>query len=81
MSTPPTTSLVLQLLLLERYGARMTMDQLASELGMSRGSVYNQVSAGTLPVPTYLDAGKRWADSRDVAAHFDACRARARQTA
>jgi predicted DNA-binding transcriptional regulator AlpA len=64
--------------LLEKHGPRLTMDQLAVELGVARNTVYNQVSAGTFPVATYVDGGKRWADARDVAAYFDACRARAK---
>ncbi|MEY4908207.1 MAG: hypothetical protein RL260_1925, partial [Pseudomonadota bacterium] len=31
-------------------------------------------SAGTCPVKTYVDQGKRWADFRDVAQHFDTMR-------
>ena len=38
-------------MLSERYGMRLTMDQLAEALGMARGSVYNQISAGTFQVP------------------------------
>ena len=53
-------------MLSERYGMRLTMDQLAEALGMARGSVYNQISAGTFQVPTYVEAGKRWADVRGV---------------
>lgn len=44
-------------------------------LGMDYDSVLNQACAKTFPIPTYVDQGKRWADLRDVAAHFDACRA------
>lgn len=72
------SSLFTSIVLAEKYGLRMTMEQLATELGISRGGIYNQISANTFPVPTYMDAGKRWADCRDVAAHFDACRERAR---
>lgn len=70
-------SLMLYAYLLEKYGPRLSMEQLAIELGVARNTVYNQVSAGTFSVPTYTDGGKRWADARDVAAYFDACRARA----
>ena len=63
----------------EKYGrARLTMDELAAELGWARNTVYNQVSAGTFPVATYVDGGRRWADVRDVASYLDACRARAK---
>ncbi len=70
-------SLMLQAMLFERYGARLNAEQLAEALGITKAALYNQISAGTCPVQTYLDAGKRWADCRDVAAYFD----RARQLA
>jgi predicted DNA-binding transcriptional regulator AlpA len=62
--------------LVKTYGLRLNMEQLAEALKLSRGSVYNKISAGTFKVPTYLD-GQRWADARDVAAHLDRCRATA----
>jgi predicted DNA-binding transcriptional regulator AlpA len=69
-------SLLTQAWLLEKYGARLTLDQLADALAMSKNTIYNQVSQGTFPVRTYLD-GKRYADYRDVAEHFDRCRSSA----
>ena len=50
-------------------------------LGISKGTVYNQLSAETFPVPTYLDGTKRWADYRDVAEYLDACRPKAKAAA
>ena len=44
-------------------------------LGITKAALCNQISAGTCPVKTYLDGAKRWADYRDVAEHFDRCRA------
>jgi hypothetical protein len=61
----------------EKFGLRLGMDDLAKALGMTKGAIYNAVSAGTFPVPTYMDAGKRWADYRAVADHLDACAERA----
>lgn len=74
-------SLVTQMLIAERYGPRLGVAQLAEVLGVSKGSVYNQISAGTLPVHTYVDQGKRWADYRDVAEHLERCRAAGRDGA
>ena len=68
-------SLVTQAMIFERYGPRLNTDQLAQVLGISKGALYNQLSAGTCPVKTYLDAGKRWADYQHVAEHLDAMRA------
>lgn len=70
-------SLLTQVIVAEKYGLRLGMDELADVLGLEKRTLYNQVSAGRCAVKTYLDAGKRWADHRDVAAHFDALRATA----
>jgi Helix-turn-helix domain len=67
-------SLITQAFIVERYGLRLTAEQLAEVLGITKPSLYNQISAGTCPVKTYLDGGKRYADYRDVAEHLDACR-------
>ena len=74
------SSLVTQMWLLEQYGPRLDTAQLAKVLGLVRGTVNNQISAGTFPIPTYVD-GQRYADFRDVAKHFDDCRKRARAQA
>ncbi len=67
-------SIMLQAMLFEKYGPRLDLDNLAEALGISKSTIYNQMSAGTFPVPTYLD-GKRYADVRDVATYLDQCRA------
>jgi predicted DNA-binding transcriptional regulator AlpA len=66
-------SLVTQMIVAEKFGIRLSMEQLADALGITKASVYNQTSAGTCPVPTYLDGGRRWADYRDVSDHLDTC--------
>jgi predicted DNA-binding transcriptional regulator AlpA len=71
-------SLVMQMLLVETYGPRLNVEQLAKVLGLSKGAIYNQISANMFPIETYIDGGKRWADYRDVAAHLDRCREFAR---
>lgn len=70
-------SLLSQAIIAERYGLRLSLDQLAEALDMSKNTIYNQVSAGTFPVPTYVDGKKRYADYRDVASYLDSCRERA----
>jgi hypothetical protein len=67
-------SLITQAFVVEKYGIRLSVEQLANVLGLSKGALYNQFSAGTCPVKTYVDGGKRWADYRDVAMHLDECR-------
>lgn len=68
------SSLVTQMFVAEKYGLRLGTDELAELLKLSPGTVRNQCSAKTFPIPTYVDGGKRWADYRDVAAYFDQCR-------
>lgn len=67
-------SLITQAFVVERYGLRVTTEQLAEILGISKATLYNQLSAGTCAVKTYLDGGKRYADYQHVAEHLDACR-------
>ena len=45
------SSLVTQMIIAEKYGPRLSVEQLASVMGLSKGAVYNQVSAGTFPGP------------------------------
>jgi hypothetical protein len=75
------SSLVTQMIIADKYGPRLNIEQLANVLGLSKGAVYNQVSAGVFPIVTYVDGGKRWADYRDVAEHLDNCRETARAAA
>lgn len=70
-------SLLIQVYLLEKYGVRLSLSELAEELGISINTVRNQLSKETFPIPTYLDGGQRFAAVEDVAAHVQACRARA----
>lgn len=74
-------SLLTQAIIAEKYGLRLTMDQLAEVLDTKRTTIYNQVSAGTFAVPTYVDGNKRFADFRDVATYLDECRDRAKTPA
>lgn len=64
-------SLVTQMFVAEKYGLRLDVTQLAQVLGITPGTVLNRISANTFGIPTYIDNGKRYADYRDVAAHFD----------
>ena len=70
-------SLFIQAYLLERYGPRLTIEQLAEALQIGKSTIHNQVGAGTFAIPTYLDQRTRFADVRDVASYLDACRSRA----
>jgi predicted DNA-binding transcriptional regulator AlpA len=71
-------SLLTQAILAEKYGLRLSVEQLSEVLQVAKGTIYNQLSAGTFPVPTFLEGNKRFADYRDVAAYIDLCRMRAK---
>lgn len=68
------SNLMTQAMIVDKYGFRVGVEKLAEILCITKPSVYNQLSAGTFPIPTYLDQGKRYADFRDVAEHIDKCR-------
>lgn len=68
-------SLLHEVLVAEKYGLRLTVEQLADALGLARNTIYNQLAKGTFGIKTYLDGGKRFADYRDLAAYLDQQRA------
>lgn len=70
-------SLMTQAYLLEKYGPRLSIEQLAEVLSIKPGTLYNQVSGGTCSVRTYVDGGRRWADIRDVDEALDKLRTQA----
>ena len=70
-------SLMHEAIIAEKWGLRLTVDQMAETLGIARNTIYNQIAAGKFKVPTYVDGGKRYADYRDLAAYLDQHRASA----
>jgi hypothetical protein len=74
-------SLLTRAYILENYGPRMTVPQLARLLVMSEGTIRNQVSAETFPIPTYKEGGARYAAYDAVADYLDAMSERARAKA
>lgn len=65
-------SLVTWAYIVERYGVRLSMKQLAEVLNVQPRTLNNQISAGTCRVKTYKDpSGSRWADARDVSDYLD----------
>ncbi|UXU87014.1 hypothetical protein [Burkholderia sp. S-53] len=74
-------SLLTRAYILEKYGPRMTLAHLAQLLLMSEGTIRNQVSAETFPIPTYKEGGARFAAYDAVADYLDEMSAKARQQA
>lgn len=60
--------------MIEKHGPRVDLEGLATILDTTPANLRRRISEGTLGIPTYVDGGKRWADTRDVAAYFDAMR-------
>lgn len=67
-------SLMTQAWILDKYGPRLSVEQLAEILCISRSTINNQICQNVFPVATYREVGKRWADYRDVDAYLDRCR-------
>lgn len=72
-------SLLAQMVLIEKHGLRVDLDHLAGILETTAPNLRRKISEATLDIPTYLDGGKRWADTRDVAEYLDRRRQEARQ--
>ncbi|WP_186119353.1 hypothetical protein ACN262_31485 [Burkholderia gladioli] len=64
-------SLLTRAYILEKYGPRMTLAQLAQLLLMSEGTIRNQISADTFPIATYKEGGARFAAYDAVADYLD----------
>jgi hypothetical protein len=67
--------------ILENYGVRLNMAQLSRLLVMSEGTIRNQISAETFPVPTYKEGGARYAAYDAVADYLDEMSESARRNA
>ncbi|RQR37827.1 hypothetical protein [Burkholderia sp. Bp9142] len=74
-------SLLTRAYILEKYGPRMTLAQLAQLMMMSEGTIRNQISAETFPIPTYKEGGARFAAYDAVADYLDEMSAQARRRA
>lgn len=62
------------MLLYMRYGRmRLTLSELAIELGIAEGTLRNQISDDKCPVPTYKEGRNRYADVRAVGEYLDRC--------
>lgn len=65
--------------LMEKYGLRLTIKQLADALGISVATITNQLAEKRFPIPHYKDVGGVRFDYRDVAEHLDKMREQAHE--
>ena len=70
-------SLLTQAYILDKFGPRLSTDQICEVMQITKPAFYNQISAGTCAMKTYLEGGKRWADYRNAAEFFDVARQQA----
>ena len=68
-------SLLHEAIVVEKYGLRLTVEQLGQALCLAPQTIYNKIAKGEFSLRTYVDGGKRFADYRDVAAYLDSLRA------
>lgn len=73
--------LLTQAFILEKFGPRLTMAQLASLLSLSEGTIRNQVSAETFPIATYKEGAARFTPYEAVADYLNAMSEKARTQA
>ncbi len=68
-------SLLHEAIIAEKYGLRLTVEQIGEALSLKPQTIYNKIAKDEFKVRTYVDGGKRFADYRDLAAYLDLCRA------
>lgn len=69
-------SLLHEAIIVEKFGLRLTVQQLGEALNLAPQTIYNQIAKGEFKVPTYVDGKQRWCDYRDLAAYLDSVRAK-----
>ncbi|WP_343666279.1 hypothetical protein [Paraburkholderia tropica] len=74
-------SLLTRAYILEKFGVRLSVPQLAQLLSMAEGTVRNQISAEIFPIPTYKEGAARFAPYEAVADYLDRMSEHARQKA
>lgn len=56
----------------------LTIGEVCEAIGYAKQTAYNEISAGTFPIPMQKRAGKWVADIRDVADYLDDAREKAK---
>ena len=50
---------------------RLSVDEVAHELGIKAGTVRNQISEGSFPIPSYVEGRNRYVDVRALGQYLD----------
>jgi len=66
-------SLLTEAYVIEKFGIRLDVGQLAELTGCARNTVTSKISTGIFPIPTYREegVGKRYASYQAVAEYLD----------
>jgi hypothetical protein len=64
-------NLTTRAMIVERYGMRLSIEQLAELLGVTPHSVYQQAVDGSFPIRTYKEGRRRFASYEAVAEYLD----------
>lgn len=65
------------MLYLKYNRVRLSVDEVANELGIKVGTLRNQISDGSCPVPSYREGRNRYIDVRALGKYLDERHAKA----
>lgn len=71
-------SLLHEAIIVEKYGLRLTVEQLADAFNLAPNTIHNRIAKGEFSIPSYVDGKKRFFDYRDVAQYLDHLREQTR---
>ena len=58
-------------MLFDKYGLRLSMEELAQELDITPNTIFNMITSGEFPIPTYKEGKRRFASYDAVAEYLD----------
>lgn len=64
-------SLLTQAYILDNFGLRLNVTQLAKLLDIKEGTIRNQISSGAFPIITYTEGARRFASYQAVSEYLD----------
>ncbi|PUA16852.1 hypothetical protein [Glaciimonas sp. PCH181] len=64
-------ALLTQAYILDNFGIRLNLPQLAKLLDIKEGTLRNQISARAFPIKTYIEGGRRFASYQAVSEYLD----------
>ena len=67
-------------MIVDKYGMRLSMEQLAEVLDVTPNTLYNMITAGEMPIPTYKEGKRRFAAYDAVADYLDGMAAQAKKS-